>query len=401
MSDIICKSSEYIDKYFENSFYFSFYINENIIDENNFEKPVSANLTTKYTSLDRFLLKEASLYLKKGDITTNDGLVFDNFKYYSTFLIGQLDIDISSQTQTKSNTFYMLDFMIYSSSYTTVVTRDYQNLAELFANISGILNFLIFVGFIICSVENRYNVIKHLINKLFIIEETDHTNKKKILWKKRNSANFYDDFSKNITKRSTQTNKNTNSKLFCCKLIKILKEKIFRLFKRLNESLLMLAKKSNNINNTTASAKIKTLRDMKEKKEFRFSFFEYLKFKLKCGFFQRNKKERLFSKASQQVKKEMDIVNILKKLEDIEKLKKIILNDEELFCFNLLSKPIIDLEEHLVQRSKRKRAVSFSRITTKKEVENMYEKLSKNPSVIGKRILKMIDNRILGSLEIK
>ena len=49
-------------------------------------------------------------------------------------------------------------------------------------------------------------------------------------------------------------------------------------------------------------------------------------------------------KSKDQIAEEMDILKILKKLQEIDKLKRILLSDEQLYFFNLLRKPMIILD---------------------------------------------------------
>lgn len=398
-SNIICKPQETIDEFFKNFFYFSFYINENNIDENNFENPIYTNYITRYTSLDIFLLKDASLFLKKGEIITNDGLVLDNLKYNTTFLIGEYEIDISSQNKMRSEIAYMLDFSIYPSSYKTVVSRDYQNLAELFANISGLLNFLILLGFFICNFENKYNVAKYLLNKLYIVQEVSERKKQKMWWKNEDlnnkmcSSNILDDLSsKIVNENSREENKLNKLKNNAClsKIKKIVTKKLLILSKYL------CANKKDNNSRISPISKRERLNILNEKRKFKFSFLEYIKFRFKCNIFNHSKKEKLFSKASEQLAKDLDLVNILKKLQDIEKLKKILLNDEEIFCFDLISKPIICLDDKKISENSPEKI--FFSAKSKREIQENYVKLEKSSSNVAKRLIRMIDNQVKPSL---
>ena len=67
-------------------------------------------------------------------------------------------------------------------------------------------------------------------------------------------------------------------------------------------------------------------------------------FKLECSKFLKlnmNPKAKLMVQAQQIFEQEMDFVTILKKLQDVEKLKAILLNENQLRIFNLLAKPMI------------------------------------------------------------
>ena len=108
-------------------------------------------------------------------------------------------------------------------------------------------------------------------------------------------------------------------------------------------------------------------------------------------------------KAQQQINFEMDITHILRKIQEIEKLKKILLNENEQYLFDLLDQPFIHLEKQELRGEtegidfKRKSIMvnSFKKMNFKKEqiIEN-YRKVKKSQSVIGNRLLKLMDQDV-------
>ena len=84
-----------------------------------------------------------------------------------------------------------------------------------------------------------------------------------------------------------------------------------------------------------------------EHSKLTFSFFEFVKLRIK-QFFKKSlsDKEILFEKGVEYHDKELDIVSILKKIQEIEKLKIILFNEEQTTLFNLLDKPLVYLDEN-------------------------------------------------------
>ena len=58
-----------------------------------------------------------------------------------------------------------------------------------------------------------------------------------------------------------------------------------------------------------------------------------------------NHKEKIFQKAKRTFDKEVDLVKILKRIHDIEKLKLILFDENQLTMFNFLTKPTIYASE--------------------------------------------------------
>ena len=133
---------------------------------------------------------------------------------------------------------------------------------------------------------------------------------------------------------------------------------------------------------------------------FTLSYWEYFCY-LISHFILKNKtkKQRIIKKAESTFKSEMDVVNILTKLHDIEKLKMILLDEDQLFLFNYLKKPFIYVNENdcetknaLVEMKRLKmRTISDNSMSLKKTYDKILTK--KEDSLINKRLLEFIDEK--------
>ena len=68
----------------------------------------------------------------------------------------------------------------------------------------------------------------------------------------------------------------------------------------------------------------------------------------------KTEKERLITKAEKIYQKELDVINILKKLHEIENLKLLLLDENQLVLFNYLTKPYISLTKNNDEEIKRR-----------------------------------------------
>ena len=84
-----------------------------------------------------------------------------------------------------------------------------------------------------------------------------------------------------------------------------------------------------------------------QKNQIVFTIFDYAKFCLKkiCRI-SNNLKEKLFIRAQEIYEKEIDIIQILQRIKDIEKLKYLLLNENQMALFNILEKPMIYVDEN-------------------------------------------------------
>ena len=80
--------------------------------------------------------------------------------------------------------------------------------------------------------------------------------------------------------------------------------------------------------------------------KLRLSFIEYVGYLLNAIFCKKKtKKQKLIQQAEKTFSYDLDIVNLIKKVHDLEKLKLILLNEEQLILFDHLSRPMIPFEK--------------------------------------------------------
>jgi len=113
-------------------------------------------------------------------------------------------------------------------------------------------------------------------------------------------------------------------------------------------------------------------------------------------------KEKLILKAEEVFYKEIDIVSILIKLQEIEKLKYVLLNPSQISLLKLLDKPVIhcdddnknlmmQLSRTIIESGKRR-----SRAIKENTLVDNYKQLirSENKSEIDSRILQLLDDEM-------
>ena len=84
-----------------------------------------------------------------------------------------------------------------------------------------------------------------------------------------------------------------------------------------------------------------------------FNIFEYVKLNFKQFFkLQLDEKEQLFTKGEEIYDNELDIVYILRKIQEIEKIKMVLFNEDQRDLFNLIDKPMIYVDDFDFENNK-------------------------------------------------
>lgn len=141
---------------------------------------------------------------------------------------------------------------------------------------------------------------------------------------------------------------------------------------------------------------------LKQNKNVHFSLFRFTVLNLK-EFFCRplTEEEKIFRMSEKSFEKEANILYILDKIQQFKKLKKLILNDNQLKAFNLIYKPVINLDDfentlHNPCKLKKKN-MNQKFYDNKKDLKDLYLKISKEDqhTTLDKNILKLIKMNML------
>jgi hypothetical protein len=150
-----------------------------------------------------------------------------------------------------------------------------------------------------------------------------------------------------------------------------------------------------------------------KKQKVTMTIFEFLKLHLVRAFhLKMSPKEKMNNEAQQIFAEEMDVIPILKKLQEVEKLKRILLNDNQLCLFNFLSKPMIyhnmqqNAEMHRLVPNLRR--ITFSKTKDSSSLMGDSQKISKiylemknaeNLEDIDGRLMRLLDKNFQNFIE--
>jgi len=143
------------------------------------------------------------------------------------------------------------------------------------------------------------------------------------------------------------------------------------------------------------------VRISEKKTQISFSFFGFLKLLMKkFGRISLDFKEKLFIRTQQVFEDEIDIVKILKRIQDIEKLKYLLLNDQQMMLFDVLEKPMIFVENQKEHHALASFVLSPNRKKLNVDLKirkafDFYQELEKKSSrdPIDEKLFLLIDKR--------
>lgn len=488
-NNYICKTLDEQNEFLQKTFV-DIVLQNNLVDYSDLDNPIKNDVNKYYTSIDINFSKLMTAKIKHVRVDSDKGFFFneiDSKDFYS----GE---DVFHDFKSGSEDQALLEIQLIPDEKETIHTRVYQHIAELLAQIGGILNILMLTAIFIVNIELPYLMTKILSTGLYSFQSLDYEQEitketgdsleqegreenvkfendpfeigiQNISSSKEKEKVFSSDFllnrriinkskkerteiRKSLTLKKDE-NKNTIkynlieenklpffSKHFTEKFrtspisipipqikgdfdtatdhsisIKDFKIKKYSKSISINKIENDEKKKSDKTMGRRTKffeslrKKIENLKKKEElskfveiinfKKSFPINFCSYLSILLRCKKFRLKPKEKLFLLGEEQINKDLDVLKIINLMNDVEKLKMILLNKKQRYLFNLLKKPLITLKD---EDSVNNTILSSIKIRIKKDlVETYYRELihNKNRSEIDERILQLLDQDII------
>lgn len=374
-----------------------------------------------------------NIFFQKVDIISDEGFFLEENILTESFVFEKIENDFTTDN---SGTFF--EIRIFGSRETQIMTRRYERVIKVLANLGGISYFMVFLEYFLVMTVREYCLMSHLINFLYsfpLKKTSGKKNKKKL----------------NLIRRSrTETRIHETLINFCPKIpenqipevrinfypkihdeakinMKTLpKDSVEAPRFSLRETNYIYPKKIADEISDMRSVENECLETAKEKskksefgtferfadfqqheqkdKKIKISFWEYYKIKLATCFpcFKMNQRQRKFMKAQRKALEEMDFFMILRKLQEVEKLKHVLLSPEQIKLFNLSSKPMIFDEKDICDEIKKEDGFKMSQLIEKslivspgngmKEIVDYYKKIRQNKSSkVDERLLILVE----------
>jgi len=446
-SNNTCQSPEEIDAFFESPKFFGAVFHGVSLYINDYQNPFKPKYQNIYQLIDLQIMKRFNVFLKTIDLYTDDGWFFSEITTQTQFLMDTLNTDFVS----RSNNDPLSQILFYASHDSSENTRRYQTISEALASISGMGNFLFFLFFFVTSIQNHLNTVNVILNALYFFPSfvTKNANKAKKNKSKKAKLNIKEqNLNKNENTCHNLTSKETtvlkdNSSLNFAQLDKqkfesqkryelplqknaipqkIITDDSFILHHYSLENVQAsqtepeVQKVSNqrqkfkkqpgvkNILRNTPPTSISFKKQNNEYHPLNLDFWSYFTFTLKkiCGC-KKSKKNKIIRKVDKSLMKELDIVSILLKIHEIEKIKLILFNEDQLVLFDSISKPLLffdldlskkelEIEDSSKKMSKMIKNYKLKSLDEKKIEEsfkNLHYCLERDP--MNERLLKLVN----------
>ncbi|CAD8170347.1 unnamed protein product [Paramecium octaurelia] len=318
------KSKEsYVQPFIDDSFSFSFNIN------------LTKSINAFITKFD-FLNDESLLPIRQVELT----IKFSMIEEKSFYVLDPTDVQ-QDYTERIDDSFVKLLFR--KKPFKTRFQRQYQKIDELLSNIGGILQiFSFFIGLLV-TIYNRINCIFYLTldmvelgNKLYDFSIDDSDQKK-----------IYHDNLQILVETQTSGLNAQDSQIYQKMQQAIIADNEIRITDSQTQPLKQDQRLSTKLCCSSGLDYFQTqLQKMfQKKKPINLDFQIFFNF-ISCGMlFSKIPKVQLMNKAYDQIIQQSDIYSLLTRLNEIDKLKEVLLSPKQLVMFNFTPKPLITLEE--------------------------------------------------------
>lgn len=374
-SNITCKSFEEM-KAKLNGMTLNIFFMDATIDSLDYQNPIKYSVVNKYLYIDLEFHKNFELYFQNINLKSDDGILFDEISEKNEISYISETTDFSSVSKEDLIT-PRLSFQIFSSKKVQNIERKYTKVSDLLAKLGGVMQGLVIMCYFFVYIEHSLFLKNTVLNSLYMfqINKKDKTpsnignniNRSSIMPKllsSKETPKKIEMFSSNITLESNQVKRVSRLTTFFARMKKVLDLQNYK-------------------DNPPNSQKLN------------FGLIKYLILKWKELFFclKLNFEEEMFKKSEKIYEKELDFIDIIKKLQEFEKLKKIILNPNQLTLFNFLAKPLLHLNSG-INKNSTMNSINLN-VMEKRRNEEIKNAFSHYENLKSSDKLSEIDQRIL------
>ena len=438
---------------------FNLYYYDIVFDSSNKKTPLKNVVAIEWTFIDVRINKEAELFIQNLKTKTDSGLLFEDWTYIdeSQFVSKASDISFANDNDTSTP---RITFSFVAAKTERNIQRIFLKVSDLLANLGGISSTLLFIGSIFVMMEQKFLIKKSILNTLFSFKikkkkktkkNSKHPSQTQLKYQnilvKTEKNSITDQADIVITANNTEMNfqgeqfkVDPNKK---CESIKIdrkaLTERVegnpikasendcqnsqikIQGSKKSNSNDFLALSPNNKKRQSVFSKKVESPKHRNTKDVLKFqeykkkiidnqdlglNAYEYLFWRIKRKLFfwkklKRNHEAAIFDESEKLFDENVDILGILKKLQEIEKLKNILLTPYQLKLFNFISKPVVYInDDENSNKSFRESKTLHIELGNSENEKNMVKDLLKHfEDLKVKGALTEIDRRLLENLD--
>ncbi|EAR86309.2 transmembrane protein, putative (macronuclear) [Tetrahymena thermophila SB210] len=368
-SQIICKSQEEIDKTLLLT-KLSIFMSDHVIDPLNFENPVSNRAISLYSVASSQFPQETDLFLTNYYIDTDGGVFYQQLQQQQTFIFAS---QITTPLFGDPTILMKLNIRLqkFQENY---MKRTYLKLADVVAQIGGLFKILILLGALITNPISKLYYFKAIIDEIYQFHSTKQNvklipKKQQVsiqvseldLNQQKSPLNKQKQDSTNLQKDKDQENYKKQVKMEAPQAILMqntIQTQSFELnpsqnYHQLEKKKTQIYSNQNIITQLLMRVKyyFQNTHNIIKYRFINYFFHAYLP---QCGW--KTQDRNLLNKGIIKIQENFDILYIFNKLLEIDKMKSILFNSDQLNLFEYMPKPTINdesvLEEiNLIQNS--------------------------------------------------
>ena len=374
--NVICRSPEEIAAFFDpnNAKYFSILYENDQIDVVNYDNPFKPTYQSEYVLVDSKIRKKILINMKSVSVNTDSGWILPNIESKTSFFYSSQSSDFGMYTGEQQP---LALFQFYSTKDEITLSRRYQTIAEFLGGCAGVVKIIsIFFG-VFVNIFLYISTLQFILNKMYSFPAAGLTAPRKKT--KGDDAGHLIAIRTELAQLDSPQNRDFDQKKreFVAESPGIPLEthkeptEIFSPHikpKDLENEEFVLehfsTQKVPPAERVTENDPVKHLgicQRLKSKclgcfgackgtakaegdDKLQVSLWEYLCLMLEFLRCRKSPKGQLIRKAENTFKQDLDIVSMASRLQEVEKLKFVLLDEDQLALFNYLSKPLIQVE---------------------------------------------------------
>ncbi|KAM3129592.1 hypothetical protein pb186bvf_018273 [Paramecium bursaria] len=351
--------------------YYAVYISDTLNQLNNAGNPFTQIINLQFTTFSITSSKEMISYYRPTKVSSDVGLIFKDQQEFNAVMQSSI-----SQTQNIYNNQYLVYHTITLDQKSQVYDRQYQKLQQVLGTIGGFWQVLYFASQLLIAPIIYLMMSLQMANKIFSFVYPSQS-KTNVDQSRSPLDENQDMMTPQISQRARETSKMKQSSFFRTKTIYT----------------------QNGVN----------IKDSKKMKHFIKQRTDSLNLGFKeivlmiCGC--RQKEKKLINYASDKILQKLDVAYILKKLFELEKIKGLLLDQEQLKLFQYLPKPNIPVNlfdhgnEGKIKELESIQQFQFILQEEKTELIKITEAYLSYMTIKGKRQQTRIDQILINQLD--
>lgn len=394
-----CASIEEITKFVNTQpLSWGIYLQNSLVNTPNYNEPFNHFILCLYKNIRLSVSKVYDVFIKIQEVQTDRGIIFQQIESQITYSFDYSGSDENDLTEDK----ILMDINLYPANHQQIYKRAYIKVQSLLANLGGLAKALMIASYIISFYFSKIKRNRQILNKVFdfILKEPEFVEKKVIKinvkkeevfdsppYKSKNNPFHFHTLNLPSTQNLIQSNQ-----IFTNKISPELMKKLN--FKDSN----MIPNENENDKKTLVIKIIDELKQRNTAYKLKFNFCEIIKivFCKKCLRDNLKTKVFLYKKSHKSLNEFLDISEIIHKLEEVDKLKLILLNHEQVAMFQFLSKNLCTL--HSVEAMKSELNEYKELIKDKEKLLSLIldykNKLNDDPTEIDAKLFNLLNEEI-------